>query len=60
MNNVIGLLVCMWLKGWKHVGSNLGLKEMDPPLYFYVLLSDENDEKPRNYRNSLGNQRGVS
>jgi len=56
MNNVIGLLVCMWLRGWKHVGSNLGLKEMDP-LYFYVLLGDE---KPRNYRNSLGNQRGVS
>jgi len=26
--------------GRKDVGSNLGLKEMDP-LYFYVLLSDE-------------------
>jgi len=40
MNNVIGLLVCMWLRAWKHVGSNLGLKEMDP-LYFYVLLGDQ-------------------
>jgi len=29
MNNVIGLLVCMCLRGWKDVGSNLGLKKMD-------------------------------
>jgi len=29
MNNVISLLVCIWLRGWKHVGSSLGLEKMD-------------------------------
>jgi len=38
------------------MGSNLGLKKMDP-IYFYVLLSDG---KSRNYRNSLRNPRGVN